>query len=79
MPHTSTEKLDNVFRVVFNLPANHDVTTVSKQTQKNWDSLAHVTLVSAVENEFDVTIDTIESLRLTSYDAVRQLLDDRGV
>ena len=48
------EKLNNVFRDVF----DDDTITVSDNTTASdidgWDSLMHITLISAVEDEFDI-------------------------
>ena len=49
------EKLNEVFHDVFD---NNDI-VVTEQTNANdieeWDSLIHITLISAVEDEFDVS------------------------
>lgn len=71
-------KLDNVFRAVFELSGTVEVTSVSQMTQDNWDSLRHVTLVTAIENEFKISIDTVEALSIKSYESTRQLLEERG-
>lgn len=50
------EKLNEVFHDVFD---NNDI-VVTEQTNANdieeWDSLIHITLISAVEDEFDVSL-----------------------
>ena len=59
------EKLNEVFHDVFD---NNDI-VVTEQTNANdieeWDSLIHITLISAVEDEFDVSFDmkTVVSLK----------------
>ena len=59
------EKLNEVFHDVFN---NNDI-VVTEQTNANdieeWDSLIHITLISAVEDEFDVSFDmkTVVSMK----------------
>jgi acyl carrier protein len=73
------EKLQEIFRVVFELPPAADVTRVQQKTQKNWDSLGHVTLVAALESEFKISLDTADTLRINSFDTTRQLLEERGV
>jgi acyl carrier protein len=39
-----------------------------------WDSLAAVTLIAVLEQEFDTQIDLMELPELTSYQAVRDYL-----
>lgn len=75
----SIEKLQEIFRAVFNLPETHDMSQVRKLTEQRWDSLAHVSLVVAIESEFDLSIDTADALRMTSYDATRLLLEEMGL
>ena len=59
------EKLNEVFHDVFD---NNDI-VVTEQTNANdleeWDSLIHITLISAVEDEFDVSFDmkTVVSMK----------------
>lgn len=62
--------LQDLFRAVFNLSATEDVTSVSQETRPEWDSLATVTLVTAIESEFNFELDPVDALELTSYDAV---------
>ncbi len=59
------EKLNEVFHDAFD---NNDI-VVTEQTNANdneeWDSLIHITLISAVEDEFDVSFDmkTVVSMK----------------
>ena len=59
------EKLNEVFHDVFD---NNDI-VVTEQTNANdieeWDSLIHITLISAVEDEFVVSFDmkTVVSMK----------------
>jgi acyl carrier protein len=41
--------------------------------------VAHVWLISGIESEFGITIDTAESLEVKSFDQARALLVERGV
>lgn len=75
----STGKLQDIFHAVFELPPGADATRVRQITQKNWDSLAHVSLVAAIESEFDLTIDAADALRMTSFQATQLLLEERGL
>jgi acyl carrier protein len=78
MTAQSIEKLQEIFRAVFDLPATDDVARVRQVAERKWDSLAHVTLVAAIESEFNVSIDTADTLRMTSYEATRLLLEEMG-
>ena len=51
----------------------------SVESVPTWDSLAAVTLIAVLEQEFDTQIDLMELPELTSYQAVRDYLASRGV
>jgi acyl carrier protein len=70
------QKLQAVFRAVFDLPEGCDVTQLRQDREGHWDSLAHVSLVMAIESEFAVTIDAADALRMTSYAETRLLLEE---
>ena len=53
-----------------------DVSGIRQLTEHTWDSLAHVSLVSAIESEFGITIDTGDAIELTSFEAMRLYLED---
>jgi acyl carrier protein len=76
---TTEQRLQAIFRGVLELPLDGDPTTAAQGQTTTWDSLAHVSLVAAIEAEFGVTIDAGDSLSLTPYDATRQFLADFGV
>lgn len=71
-------RLQDIVRSVLELAPDADVTAASQPSVPTWDSLAHVTLMLAVESEFGVAIDVDSQVRLTSYAAIRQYLEARG-
>ena len=77
MTSTDDDRLRAIFQAVLELPATRDVSTVRQISEKNWDSLAHATLVAAIESEFGVTIDTSDALGMTSFEATKVLLGER--
>ena len=72
-------QLQALFRAVFDLAPSIPVTQCQQSNTPSWDSMAHVSLVAAIEGEFGLSIDAGDSLTLTSYDAVRQYLESQGV
>jgi acyl carrier protein len=77
MTQENEEKLAEVFRAVLSLAQGTDVTGVRQLSTPSWDSLAHVSLVAAVESEFGISIDIADSLELTSYPAVKLYLEEQ--
>ena len=79
MLETTQKTLEQVFRAVLEVPDGVDVGTVRQVSQPNWDSLAHVSLVLAVENEFNLSIDVADSIELTSFQAFALFLEEKGL
>lgn len=72
-------KLNEIVRAVLQLPADTDISRARQLSVESWDSLAHVSLMLAIESEFGVSIDIGEQIGLTSVPAIRLYLEERGV
>jgi acyl carrier protein len=73
------DRLQDIFRAVFELSGSADVSLVRQISEPRWDSLAHVSLVAAVESEFGISIDAADALRMTSFNATKLLLEEKGL
>jgi acyl carrier protein len=69
------DRLTRCFASVFPVLAPAEIRSASVETVPAWDSLAAVTLVAVLEQEFDTEIDLMELPDLTSYHAVRAYLE----
>jgi len=78
MKTPTADRLQEIFRAVFELPADRDVTTLDQANSPRWDSLDHVSLVAAIESEFAVSLDAADQVRMTSYEATAALLEEKG-
>lgn len=72
-------KLAEIFRVVLDFDENYEVSELRRLTESKWDSLAHVSLVAAIESEFGVSLDGADMDRLTSFTSTRLLLEEKGL
>ena len=79
MTESTTARVQDIFRAVFELAPETDVTRVRQISEANWDSLAHVSLVAAIESEFSITLDAADALRMTSFQAAQVLLEEKGL
>lgn len=79
MDQQALEKLQEIFRVVLELPDGADVSAANRDGWERWDSLAHVSLIAAIESEFGVSLDSKDPDRITSYEAARSVLTERGL
>lgn len=75
---STDERLQAIFRGVFDLPDGVDPMACAQGNTPTWDSMAHVSLVTAIEGEFGIAIDAGDSLTLTSYDIARRYLAGLG-
>ena len=50
----------------------------SQKNLKAWDSLAHIRLISGIENEFDVQFNLAEIEQLTSVTQLVQAIEERS-
>lgn len=73
------EQLREVFREALELPAATHVDELEYRAIEQWDSLAHMALIAALEERFDVMIDTEDVLGLSSFEQARKILERQGV
>lgn len=69
-----SSKLEQTFRRVFNLPADADVRSMSGETHARWDSIGHITLVLAVEQEFSFALTPEEVSEACTFEAMEALV-----
>ena len=69
-------RLSEIFQAVFELPADSDMSSVRQMTTRAWDSLGHVSLVSALESEFEIEIPAVDSIEITSFEAACLIVED---
>lgn len=71
------ERLVRCFTAVFPDLAPSEAEHASVETVAEWDSLAALTLVAVVEEEFGIQIDDHDLAELGSFTALRTYIDDR--
>jgi acyl carrier protein len=74
LSETTDQRLEAIFRSVFDLPERTNVPACSRETTPSWDSMAHITLIIAIEEEFGVTVDAADSLTITSFASAQNYL-----
>ena len=71
------DKIRKVMAATFNVDMSQIHERTSVDTLEEWDSLKHMTLVIALEEEFDVEFDHSEYLNLTNFVSIRQYLEKK--
>ena len=69
------DRLVRCFASVFPALAPEEIRTASAESVAAWDSLATVTLVAVIQQEFGVEIDLLDLPELTSFEALRTYLN----
>ncbi len=64
----------DTFREALELPEDADVTTLTYRGHPNWTSLGHMTLVAALEEKFDIMLDSQDILDMSSYHKVVEIM-----
>lgn len=70
------EKLKNVIATVLNVDVSRIDANASSDTIDSWDSLRHMNLVLALEEEFGVSLPDEEAANATSYPLLVLVLQD---
>jgi acyl carrier protein len=73
------QTLREVFRTSLDLPPDADVDDLRYQDNDKWDSLAHMSLVAALEDEFEVMLDTDDVINMSSFGEAVRILGKYGV
>ena len=73
------QSLREAFRTSLDLPADAPVDELRYQDNEKWDSLAHMSLVAAIEDEFSVMIDTDDVINMSSFGEAVKILGKYGV
>lgn len=67
-------QLVEAFRSGLHLPPDSDVPALEYRTIPQWDSVGHMQLVAAVEEAFDIMLDTDEVLDMSSFKKTVEIL-----
>jgi acyl carrier protein len=72
-------RLRSVFDTVLELDKTLPDSALRYQETPGWDSLGAVLLISSIEDEFKVEIDTDRALKMDTFSGASQLLRELGV
>ena len=72
-------RLADVFREVFELDDDVEIRGLQYRGIEEWDSVAHMQLVAAIEDEYDVMLDTDDVTDMSSYEEAVRILKDLDV
>ncbi len=70
---TNIEKYDRAFEECFGVK-KEDLPGLKYQDIERWDSVGHMGLVAALEDAFDIMLDTVDIIGLNSYEKGKEIL-----
>jgi len=71
------QRLQTIFSTVFpDLPANQ-IHSASQESVESWDSVAAITLMNLIEEEFEIQMDFDDVAELTSFPKILEYLKGR--
>jgi acyl carrier protein len=68
------EKLIQIISATFNIPAASVKDDLEYQSIPQWDSISHMLLISDLEANFNIVIDTEDVLNLSSVGKAKEIL-----
>jgi acyl carrier protein len=74
-----TDRLHDVFVTTLALDDDVDVANLKYRDIEAWDSVGHMALIAAVEDEFDVQFDTDQVIDMSSFKVAVDMLRGFGV
>ena len=77
MEYNLDEKLKNVMSIVFELKKEKFNNDSSPDNIEGWDSLKHMILIGAIEDEFKVQFSDEEMLELLNYKLIKLVLKEK--
>ncbi len=71
--NSNLEKYNKVFCEVMQVN-NDQLAGLQFKKSEYWDSVGHMTLIAALEDEFDIMLETEDMMSLTSYEQGKEIL-----
>jgi acyl carrier protein len=79
METSNQQRLVRVFEAVFPDLPPASIPTATQETVKTWDSVAAITLLNLIEEEWEMEVDFADVAELTSFAKILAYLNQRAV
>ena len=73
---TNLEKYNQAFREMLNV-TDEMLSGLSYQGIKEWDSIGHMELITAIEEAFDIEMETDDIVDFSSYEKGKAILSEK--
>lgn len=68
------QKLREIFSSALQISIDRVTDELTYNSIPEWDSIAHMTLISEIDNEFDTMLDTDDVLDMSSFEMAKEIL-----
>jgi len=68
------QKLREIFASALQISIDRVTDDLTYNTIPEWDSIAHMTLIAEIDNEFDTMLDTDDVLDMSSFAKAKEIL-----
>jgi len=79
MNSRDNKKLSLLIKDTLQLDSEKGIELLSNSNCPKWDSLAQMSLVAVLENEFSINIEIDDFAKLTSYTSIKLMLEEKGI
>lgn len=66
--------INDIFSESLDIPVNEVTDDLSYQTIAQWDSTAHMVLIAAIENYYDIMMDTDDIIDMSSVAKAKKII-----
>ena len=79
MSNSTDKKLKEILAKVLLIDESQISDAMSRKTVKEWDSMAHLMLVSEIESTFEVTMDDDDIMEIQTVSDIKKTLQKLGI
>tara|TARA_B110000003_G_C16651608_1_gene534433 strand:+ start:5295 stop:5522 length:228 start_codon:yes stop_codon:yes gene_type:complete len=73
------DKLKDILSILFEVDKSEITDTFSSDDTDYWDSITHMNMVVAIEEEFDIEFDDEEILELLNFSLIKNIVNSKIV
>jgi len=77
MKERTIQILSQIFQIVLELDDSEDPKSIRRINEIRWDSIANVTLATAIESELNIKITVSDMDRFTSFKSIELLINEK--
>lgn len=74
---TNLEKYDNAFMEMLSVSKDALNENLVFESVDTWDSVGHMSLIAALEDAFDIMLETDDIIDFSSYDKGKEILSEK--